>query len=157
MLAQSDPEKYRDLSESIIGIAFMATPHNGSDSAERLRRVARILPRHRSELIRPLVRNSNELCDISIAFSKIIQQFPMASFIEEKNHPFLREKIVHKTSAVMAVANEHIIPLPGTDHRTVCRFASECDNYQKVQKVLQEFIDKYHHRECQRVVYVYNL
>jgi hypothetical protein len=49
-------------------------------------------------------------------------------------------KIVDENSAVMGVSQEEIIPMPGSDHRTICRFSSinESD-YNKILAIISKY------------------
>lgn len=51
-------------------------------------------------------------------------------------------QIVDDSSGVMGVADERIVPMPGCDHRSVCRFAGESSGgYKSIIGVLPDWVE----------------
>lgn len=52
-------------------------------------------------------------------------------------------KIVDDTSGIMNIPSERIVPMPGCDHRSICRFSGHhSESYKRVSNVLQDWIEK---------------
>ncbi|OBT96248.1 hypothetical protein VE01_05769 [Pseudogymnoascus verrucosus] len=152
IIAKNEDLLYDNTRKSVVGIAFLSTPHRGSSQTELplvlanianvvLSGVGRYVGSMRSDLIKSLEKDSMGLKDISTNFRDQTENMKIASFYELKTTPPVNKLIVDKISGIMDVARERIIPMPGCDHRTICRFPRRDSNgYKTVLGVLREWV-----------------
>jgi len=101
--ATLDSNDYNELRQSVKGILFLATPHQGSRSTkypETLAKVvnfaiagpARISGRLRTELLDILSKDSDTLTKIAVDFRNQMSSIKIVSFLEQSNTPLLKER-----------------------------------------------------------------
>ncbi|KAH7019650.1 hypothetical protein EDB80DRAFT_676627 [Ilyonectria destructans] len=153
VFAHEDDNTYGAVLKSTIGVAFLATPHTGSDSANLASVFLTIVsifkatttvgwrPRAaRTELLDYLSRNSDALQDLLVSVRHRLHDVSVVSFYETQAMAPLSFLIVDRASAQLGLSNEDPIPLY-EDHRTICRFASETSSsYMAVAKALRRIV-----------------
>lgn len=116
---------YKDISERITAIIFIATPHTGSELAPILDRIFRMTSGLRPYL-EDLRRNSDTVQMINTLFPTHSTDLMLHSFYETEPLSLggLRDvMIVPKVDAILNYAHEQSALLYG-DHRSVCKFDS---------------------------------
>ncbi|KAM0247349.1 hypothetical protein ACHAQJ_009883 [Trichoderma viride] len=146
VLAHQEDELYGKVLKSVLGVAFLGTPHRGSDIASFGNVMGTIInafatagarPRAvRSDLLEHLSSHSNELQDLIMAARGRLQNLAVVSFHELNPTSPLSSLIVDRTSATLGVAHEELIPMY-EDHRSICRFASETNSYKKLANAIR--------------------
>ncbi|KAK2746767.1 hypothetical protein FQN55_005494 [Onygenales sp. PD_40] len=134
-IAIIDSEDYDNIRTSTCGILFFSTPHRGS-TITRLPEVmvnianlclagtSKLTGRMRSDLIKSLERDSQDLKSISTDIRHQIAAYRIVSFVEKKSTPPFSHPVVDDFSGIMDLPKETIVPMDGRDHRDVCRFGS---------------------------------
>jgi WD40 repeat protein len=133
---------YKDISERIKSIFFLATPHRGSNMAELLSSLYTLGGS------RPFV---DDLHPSSVMIESINDEFPLHcrnlqlySFYETKPMSFGIKKaiIVPKDSAVLGYENERSTFLSNANHREVCKFPNVQDpNYLTIRNAIATVIN----------------
>ncbi|KAK7921724.1 hypothetical protein PG985_009746 [Apiospora marii] len=116
---------YKDISERIKAIVFIATPHTGSELAPILDRIFRMTSGLKPYL-EDLRRNSDTVQTINTLFPAHSTDLMLHSFYETEPLSLggLRDvMIVPKVDAILNYAHEQSALLYG-DHRSVCKFES---------------------------------
>ncbi|OBT56710.1 hypothetical protein VE04_03328 [Pseudogymnoascus sp. 24MN13] len=124
----TNDDSYEDIINSTSAILFLSTPHRGSDLAELLDRVLKLLVPGRSTKFRHLA-----------------PRLEIVSFYETVATEFgPREKmILDKDSSVLGYRGELAIPLY-TNHRGVSKFSSRNDpSYIKIRDVLRGMVARF--------------
>ncbi|OBT63788.1 hypothetical protein VE03_06953 [Pseudogymnoascus sp. 23342-1-I1] len=143
--------RYTNILQSTKAIVFFGTPHAGSEHADLLSVVAKIISgfgsmsmidrvcgKIRKSLIRDLGSRSGKLEEISISFTERIQNLDIISFYEEYAISPLTTPVVQRSSARIGVPNEDLIPLSG-DHKDMCRIDNEHTlAYRRIIQVCQK-------------------
>ena len=80
-------EIFRDLRQSIVGIIFLGTPHQGSDAAGYGKLLAQVIGRD-TTLLKSLTRNSQDFHEIAQDFETIYTDTDLVCFYEEKHGVF---------------------------------------------------------------------
>ena len=137
---------YEDISQRIRIIFFLGCPHRGSNLADLLSRILRVIP---SVTARPFL---NDLLPDSTSIQAINDEFPhhcgeleLYSFYEtdQMNLGIKKSLIVPKDSAVLGYTNERSTYLKG-NHREICKFHSEEDvNYISVRNSLAAVLHQF--------------
>ncbi|CRJ97941.1 hypothetical protein BN1723_017088, partial [Verticillium longisporum] len=134
---QAAEQHQKQLHECVTAVAFLGTPHRGSDLAPFAAGVARILKASNSrvnvDIIRLLQRDSEALADIEAAFGiwlrKNTARFQLTCFFEEREVVGVG-MVVNKDSA--KISGYPQLPVP-TNHMDLVRFASTEDTgYRRV-------------------------
>ncbi|KAH7327155.1 ankyrin repeat-containing domain protein [Rhexocercosporidium sp. MPI-PUGE-AT-0058] len=151
-VCQIEP-RYTHILSAVPSILFLSTPHGGSDPANMLATISKVLTipiasifvgRSRPELISALGRNSKELYTISKEFRHHTKNLKIFSFIEERFTPPLNKTlVVDEVSGSMNVDTENIVRMPGCNHQTICCFENEkSEGYRKVSNKLREVVEE---------------
>ena len=137
---------YEEISRKIRVFFFLGCPHRGSNLADLLSRILRVIP---SVTARPFV---NDLLPDSTSIQAINDEFPhhcgeleLHSFYEtdQMNLGIKRSLIVPRESAVLGYTNERSTYLRG-NHREICKFHSEEDvNYISVRNSLAAVLHQF--------------
>jgi hypothetical protein len=163
---------YGAIVDACFGIAFLSTPHQGSDVTPFPNLLASLanfttvglFGNSRSELIKMLEKDAPGLAQLSSDFTEHLAQIKIASFVEQhktakgsiqvsdmlqiKARPNAHElcpqiRIVDsKTGTIGNVPGERYVPMQGCDHKTVCLFSSRNHNYKLVLGILREWCDE---------------
>lgn len=137
---------YEDIAQRIRVIFFLGCPHRGSNLADLLSRILRLIP---SVTARPFL---DDLLPDSTSIQAINDEFPhhcgeleLHSFYEteQMNLGIKKSLIVPKESAVLGYTNERSTYLKG-NHREICKFHSEDDgNYISVRNSLAAVLHQF--------------
>ncbi|KAF3343895.1 hypothetical protein VD0002_g3749 [Verticillium dahliae] len=142
---QAAEQHQKQLHECVTAVAFLGTPHRGSDLAPFAAGVARILKASNSrvnvDIIRLLQRDSEALADIEAAFGiwlrKNTARFQLTCFFEEREVVGVG-MVVNKDSA--KISGYPQLPVP-TNHMDLVRFASTEDTgYRRVLGELRRWL-----------------
>jgi len=144
-----DEDRYEIIRKAVPAIVFLATPHRGSDFADFFKGIAGLMNapiigtaytgKIRNDLIKSLSKHSTTLSAISQDFRRHTKDLKIFSFLETMSTPPLKVKVVDEMSGRLDVDTETSFPMPGCDHRTICRFSGNDDvNYKKVLRILKE-------------------
>ncbi|OBT95600.1 hypothetical protein VE01_05937 [Pseudogymnoascus verrucosus] len=141
----------KDILSSTRGIAFLGTPHAGSDLARFATAVANFVrfslgKKSNTKLLEVLTKNSEVLADISNGFFTMVRrrestQMPIAlhAFVEELDVDFLGRRVVEPDSARIVGYNSDTIH---ANHMEMTKFRSATDpGYVKVLSRLKLWID----------------
>ncbi|KAI5793152.1 hypothetical protein EDC01DRAFT_630151 [Geopyxis carbonaria] len=125
VLAKEEPYRYPHIFDCVVSVMFLATPHNGSKSADIGTLVADIaslaFQRPAKKLLETLKFDSPQLVQLSESFRKLESKASIVSFYELRPTPVLNTLIVDKKSAVQEIKGERIIPMDAT-HSGICKF-----------------------------------
>lgn len=163
MQGQNDPE-YEAIIKAISGIAFLATPHRGTNLAELLDRILRSSVFTSSKrYISELGKNSFTLQKLNEQFRHIAPRLDIVSFYETQSTSigFKSSRVVSKccwrcslssTKNIQMILEKDssVLGYPGetskalnADHHNVCKFDSPHDpNYISVRNALQSLVSK---------------
>ncbi|KAM0335078.1 hypothetical protein ACHAQA_000112 [Verticillium albo-atrum] len=142
---QAAEQHEKQLHDCVTAVAFLGTPHRGSDLAPFAAGVARILKASNSrvnvDIIRLLQRDSEALADIEAAFGiwlrKNTARFQLTCFFEEREVIGVG-MVVNKDSA--KISGYPQLPVP-TNHMDLVRFASTEDTgYRRVLGELRRWL-----------------
>ncbi|KAH6849841.1 hypothetical protein B0I37DRAFT_370018 [Chaetomium sp. MPI-CAGE-AT-0009] len=144
----SDPTNQR-LLQSVIGIVFLGTPHQGSATANLGSLAGTIINTFlkaasagsqtktiRTDLLRHLESDSKALQDLADSVRNRLGSLQIVSFYETEPESSWPSVIVDKMSATLAIPTERIYPLYAS-HRDLCRFPSQNSEYQTVVKEIR--------------------
>ena len=163
---QGSQHECLELLNSLKGILFMGTPHQGSGTASwgamgaDMLRAASLGTSTNSALVKELKEKSKTLQEISKDFPFLGVRVSIHSFIETEgmdyvsgvvgqlrsSHkwnslPDIIPQIVTNQSARLNWPNERVLPLNG-NHSTMCKFSDEDDNdYKTVLTVVKQLVD----------------
>ncbi|KFY10411.1 hypothetical protein V492_05039 [Pseudogymnoascus sp. VKM F-4246] len=126
--AKLDDRDFGTITKSVVGIAFLATPHRGSSQAEfpallasavniTLTGTSRYVGSMRSDLIKSLEKDSEGLNDISTNFRNQMRDIKIASFTEQDKMPPANKLIVDGFSGIMGIPDERIVPMHGSESK----------------------------------------
>ncbi|KAI9888001.1 MAG: hypothetical protein M1823_000122 [Watsoniomyces obsoletus] len=135
ILAWENPNKYKDLSESVKAAVFFGVPHRGADiaywaslSVTLVNAVAMGSAINKAYLD-ALQRNSTVWCDISHSFVQRVPSLKIRTFYETR-------KVVDKDSAIMLQSNEEAVAIEA-NHLDLCKFReNEPQKYKPVWKAI---------------------
>ncbi|KAH6873842.1 hypothetical protein B0T10DRAFT_234496 [Thelonectria olida] len=149
VIAHEDDNLYGEVLKSIIGVAFLATPHRGSTAANlgsvfgtiintfRATASAGMAPRAvRTDLLSHLIYDSDALQDLSMSARNRLGNISVVSCYENKPTAPLSSLIVNRASATLEIPNEEPIPM-FEDHKSICRFSGETESYMKLARALR--------------------
>ncbi|CAI6334874.1 unnamed protein product [Periconia digitata] len=111
------------------GVMFMAVPHCGSKDAgwaEMLGNIAKVGDPSNTDLLKQLKQNSAFLLVLGQRFGNVQKSLELATVLEGERIPFGprgTSKVVPDDSARLNLGEDEYIHL-GSDHQTVCKFAS---------------------------------
>lgn len=125
---------YRPIYQSVRGVIFFGTPHQGSSLANYATILARIplilTNKPPPQLLEALRKESGELKSLTNNFKSLLNAnpFSVVSFYETRTLNGWKALVVEKTSALLTPPNEtptyeEQIPADAT-HRDICRFSS---------------------------------
>jgi len=122
---------------------FFGTPHCGAEEGQWKLLAQRYsqLPgsqRQAASLVTAILRDSDDLAEISEDFCQVALDYKVVSFYETETWQKTGQLIVDQTSARMELPGEHEVAV-GADHLGICRFADESD--MTFQTVWQEIKD----------------
>ncbi|KAI1489344.1 hypothetical protein F5X96DRAFT_670791 [Biscogniauxia mediterranea] len=156
VFAHEDDTNYGALLKSVIGIAFLGTPHRGSYVASLGSIVGSIVncfmlttstdgqsAMVRTDLLNHLNYDSSVLQDLFLSSRNRLQNMAVVSFYETEPTPPLSSLIVDRTSSILGIPREDIIPLY-ENHRDMCRFSGETESYKTVSRALRRIASQSH-------------
>ncbi|KAF4461012.1 RAS-2 [Fusarium albosuccineum] len=147
--AQYQPQ-YLPVYSSVLGIIFLATPHNGSGTAgwgliaSNLTKFA--LQRPSSSILRGLNPNNEVLENLQRSFLQMLEDghFTIHSFFETlpmRGIKGLKGLVVPYESAVVGHARKEIFLGITSTHASICKFSGPSDpGYQAVFGALQDYV-----------------
>ncbi|KAI0412863.1 hypothetical protein F5X98DRAFT_304553 [Xylaria grammica] len=130
-IAHTDHEYFDDVLTNTRGFVFLASPLHGSDAAWWAKIGSQVLKAltvntvGNSSYPTALKRNSKVWLRISRDFVQRGKNLTFRSFYETER--IAGQIIVDEASARLNWPNEKVFPLPGSNHRTICKFAPEED------------------------------
>ena len=150
---------YEDILDNVKGCIFMGVPHHGAGIAKwakhatQLVKIASLGFNGNTNFVKALERGSPEWVRISRDFVERGRQLSIGNFYETErtsgvfvSHPTLARdavaypdfmQVVDEASAALHIPQEQSFALPGSDHRTVCRFSdSENERFSLVGKAV---------------------
>ncbi|KAI1504195.1 hypothetical protein F5X99DRAFT_372815 [Biscogniauxia marginata] len=149
VFAHEDDAIYGALLKSVIGVTFLGTPHRGSHIANLGNIVGNIINACmlttstngqpaiiRTDLLNHLNYDSSVLQDLFLSARHRLQNIAIVSFYETEPTPPFSSLIVDRTSSILGIPREDIIPLY-ENHRDICRFPSETESYKAVSRALR--------------------
>ncbi|GAW17446.1 hypothetical protein ANO14919_069030 [Xylariales sp. No.14919] len=143
---QNDPE-YEAIVRAITAIAFLATPHRGTNLAETLNRILQsVILTNSKQYVAELARNSFTLQKLNEQFRHIAPRLDIVSFYETQPTPIglksAKVMVLEKDSSVLGYPGETSKALDA-DHHGVCKFESPRDpNYVAVRNFLKSLMSK---------------
>jgi hypothetical protein len=146
MQGQNDPE-YESIVKAISAIAFLATPHRGTDLANILNRILQsAMVTNSKQYISDLAKNSFTLQKLNEQFRHIAPRLDIISLYETRPTSIglknTRVMILEKDSSVLGYPGETSKALDA-DHHGVCKYDSPRDpNYIAVRNVLKSIVSK---------------
>ncbi|OXV07870.1 hypothetical protein Egran_04368 [Elaphomyces granulatus] len=150
VIASSDAEGYSHIHDSIIGILFLGTPHQGSEATSYPRVLINIMNaafpdfpglarKTQANLRNFLERDMDEIQKMGIRFRAKSLDIKIVSFIEQKpTHPF-DYRLVDSVSGVVDVPGETIVLMDGCTHFDICRFENDASG---IYKRISFYIEK---------------
>ncbi|MDI1492328.1 MAG: hypothetical protein OHK93_003541 [Ramalina farinacea] len=130
---------YEDISRRIRTIFFLGCPHRGSNLADLLSRILRVIPSVTpGPFLYDLLPDSTAIQAINEEFPQHCGEIDLHSFYEtdQMSLGFKRSLIVPKDSAILNYTNERSTYLRG-NHREICMFHSKEDaNYKSIRNSL---------------------
>ena len=139
LFGQND-KAYKDIVSSISAVIFLATPHRGSNLADDLGRLLKVLFQPPRDFVNDLKTSSPALEDLNEQFRHVAPNLSIWSFYETlvtpAAHGLLNLMVLEKSSSVLGYANEISRPL-NANHHTICKYSSPHDsNYISVRNAL---------------------
>ncbi|CRK35158.1 hypothetical protein BN1708_006659 [Verticillium longisporum] len=135
-------EKFSAMTDTIRGVVFLATPHQGSNLADVLRKFLSTFMQTPKQYINELRHNSEALVGINEQYVQHARNMHLASFRETQATSIrgIKSLIVDESSSKLNYPNEICWPL-NANHHNVCKFASRQDqNYISVSSVIRDFV-----------------
>ncbi|KAF3346384.1 Putative cytochrome b5 [Verticillium dahliae VDG2] len=135
-------EKFSAMTDTIRGVVFLATPHQGRNLADVLRKFLAIVMQTPKQYINELRHNSEALVGINEQYVQHARNMHLASFRETQATSIrsIKSLIVDESSSKLNYPNEICWPL-NANHHNVCKFASRQDqNYISVSSVIRDFV-----------------
>ncbi|EFX04600.1 ankyrin repeat protein [Grosmannia clavigera kw1407] len=143
VLAHEGTTLYDGISESVAGIIFLGTPHQGPEKtfwSDYLKKLAHIYKPPRNS-VESLEIKSVELGNACLRFGDCMMGLQIFSLYEQNVEESLESLVVDKSSAILHLPNETPLSL-NADHRGMCRFlTSSSSNYLTVYNCISELID----------------
>ena len=137
---------FEDIAQRIRVIFFLGCPHDGSNLADLLSRIIRIMP---SSTTRPFLNDlqpdSAFIQTINEEFPQYCQELELHSFYETDvmNLGFKKTHVVPKTSAILGYPNERTNYLQG-NHREIVKFQDEDDvNFRSLRNTIASSIRQF--------------
>ncbi|KAM9882690.1 nacht and wd domain protein [Verticillium dahliae] len=130
------------MTDTIRGVVFLATPHQGRNLADVLRKFLAIVMQTPKQYINELRHNSEALVGINEQYVQHARNMHLASFRETQATSIrsIKSLIVDESSSKLNYPNEICWPL-NANHHNVCKFASRQDqNYISVSSVIRDFV-----------------
>ncbi|KAF8856809.1 hypothetical protein BDZ45DRAFT_457277 [Acephala macrosclerotiorum] len=132
---------YQTILDAIKGVAFLGTPHAGSELATMLSLLAKIsnvasFGHTNNKLVSALKSQGDELLSISESFVERGEKL-------DKIYSFFEQEKIYGTiaSARIGLPNEELVPMD-CNHSSICKFSSpENKQYERVLFKLQELVD----------------
>ncbi|KAK4444616.1 hypothetical protein QBC34DRAFT_182549 [Podospora aff. communis PSN243] len=144
ILSQMDPA-FQSLGKRFDTIYFLATPHNGANSAHLLSAMIKATHIGNKPFVSALRLNSTAIQAINDEFRHFSSKVQLYSFFETRATSVAGlgdTLIVPKSSAMLKLPNERVSPLQ-SDHRGVCKYDSPEDpNYMIVRDSIVEALDR---------------
>ncbi|KAH0170241.1 hypothetical protein KCU67_g2721, partial [Aureobasidium melanogenum] len=138
-------EYYNDILENVKGCLFLGVPHRGADLAYWAKFPAQIIPylslgfRGNTKLLESLSSKSADWMRISRDFVHRATSLQIRTFYETDR--LGNVIVVDESSATMNLPNELALPLAGSNHATICKFAaSENQRYDPVKDALEDLV-----------------
>jgi pimeloyl-ACP methyl ester carboxylesterase len=138
-------EYYNDILENVKGCLFLGVPHRGADLAYWAKFPAQIIPyfslgfRGNTKLLESLSSKSADWMRISRDFVHRATSLQIRTFYETDR--LGNVIVVDESSATMSLPNELALPLAGSNHATICKFAaSENQRYDPVKDALEDLV-----------------
>ncbi|KAH0425280.1 serine carboxypeptidase, partial [Aureobasidium melanogenum] len=138
-------EYYNDILENVKGCLFLGVPHRGADLAYWAKFPAQIIPylslgfRGNTKLLESLSSKSADWMRISRDFVYRATSLQIRTFYETDR--LGNVIVVDESSATMSLPNELALPLAGSNHATICKFAaSENQRYDPVKDALEDLV-----------------
>ncbi|KAI0159869.1 hypothetical protein GGR52DRAFT_165440 [Hypoxylon sp. FL1284] len=128
-LAHTDDEYHIDVLEKTTGCLFLAVPFHGADAASWAELGAQIMGglsigmAGNPAIPKALRRNSKDWMKISRDFVQRGKNMTFRSAYETEKMG--RSTIVDEASARNNVPNERVFPVPGSNHRNICKFSDD--------------------------------
>ena len=130
---------YEEIAQRIRVMFFLGCPHDGSNLADLLSRIIRIMPPFSTRpFVNDLQPDSTFIQAINEEFPQYCQELELHSFYETDvmNLGIKRTHVVPKTSAVLGYPNERRNYLQG-NHREIVKFQDENDaNFRSLRNAL---------------------
>ncbi|ETS79976.1 hypothetical protein PFICI_07505 [Pestalotiopsis fici W106-1] len=146
VLAHEDDVIYRSTLKSVLGVVFLGTPHKGSEAADIGKIVGRIInlavPKAtRTDLLGHLGENSQALRELASSFRHRLCNLEVVTFYETQPIPPLSSLVVERSSSILDIPQEDIIPLY-ENHRDICRFSGHTTSYKAVSSALRRIVTR---------------
>ncbi|KAI1658900.1 hypothetical protein F4813DRAFT_355079 [Daldinia decipiens] len=125
-IAHTDNEYYQDILRKTAGCLFLAVPFHGADAASwavlgsRIASALSLGMAGNSGIPSALERNSKDWMKISRDFVQRGKNMVFRSAYETEKMG--RSVVVDEASVRNNVPNERVFPMPGSNHRTICKF-----------------------------------
>ncbi|KAF2469566.1 uncharacterized protein BDR25DRAFT_343591 [Lindgomyces ingoldianus] len=148
----SSEGEYPFMRQSVKGIIFMGTPHQGSEAVKWPQLLANLVDfglyfgsswtgKTRKDLLEDLAKDSKPLELMATEFVNQIGEIQIVSCVEQRATPPLSSEIVCRQSALLNLPGERIIMMDGCDHRTMCQFPNVLDrNYRRIRSEIKELL-----------------
>ncbi|KAF5573000.1 ankyrin repeat [Fusarium pseudocircinatum] len=133
-------DEFTDLLKCIRGVAFFGTPHSGSSSANFGKVLASILKvstmgvNTNTAVVNDLRQNSRALYEITQSFVDRGKTLRILTFYETEKMGLSNTQIVAKSSAVLNLPNETLVPIDG-NHSTICKFSDSATGKRSFERV----------------------
>lgn len=138
-------EEYRPITSKIKAVLFLATPHRGTDLAEKLNRIlsSSILGHSPKAYVDELARNSPTIDELNESFRHHATKLQIFSFYETLSTAIgpINVMILEKNSSLLGYQNETPQPL-NANHHDVCKYSDPNDaNYKSVRGALRSVVN----------------
>jgi hypothetical protein len=87
-------ERYHQIAQNTTAIAFLGTPHRGTDLVDVLKKLLNITFSE-SKFVRDLARNSQSIKEINDVFGECSKKLELASFYESTGMAIVGVIIIH--------------------------------------------------------------
>ncbi|KAH7176746.1 hypothetical protein EDB81DRAFT_632596, partial [Dactylonectria macrodidyma] len=147
IIAHESSNDYGSIGESTHGIAFLDTPHRGSDSTPLVKLFADVV--HAVTLgqgvrrypLGQLEEKSMVLADISQKFVRWTARMKIMSFTQRISEHSLSAHIVPEYSAVLGLENELVIRIDA-NHHSICKYGSRTQTYLQVEAAIKQLAQR---------------
>lgn len=137
ILSRENPP-YRTIGDRFHSLYFLATPHRGSDLAQTLNNILRMVFRNPKAYVTNLERSSEAQQIMSDSFRHYYSGIHIHSFLESipMNLGYGSALIVDRSSATLGYTEERVQVL-NADHRSICKYETPLDpNFQTIRNRL---------------------